>query len=297
MHVVCVGDLMVDLVARLPGPLAFGSDTPADIGIYGGGAAANVASWLARDGVEATFVGRIGDDHAGLRAADELTAAGVTPLVEIDPVRATGMCLVLVDERGERSMVPSIGANDAGPDVALVPADADWLYLSGYALLSEGARTFARDALALARERGWAVAVDAASAAPLETVGPQRFLDWIGEGILLFANAQEAEVLTGLAEPAAAAQALARRCGHAIVKRGPSGAVWSDGSGVRSVPAADVEVFDSTGAGDAFAAGFLAESGRSPGDVAAALANATRLAAIVVRHHGARPLPDAPQRL
>lgn len=285
MHVVCVGDLMVDLVARLPGPLAFGSDTPAEIEIYGGGAAANVASWLAVEGVQATFVGRIGDDHAGLRAADELTTAGVTPLVEIDPHRPTGMCIVLVDEHGERSMVPSIGANDAAADAALIPATADWLYCSGYAVLADGSQPFALDALAVARERGWSIAVDAASAAPLASFGAERFLDLIGTDLLLFANAQEAEVLTGLAEPAAAAQALALRCGHAIVKRGASGAVWSDGSGVRSVPADDIEVFDSTGAGDAFAAGFLA----ADGDIAESLANATRLAARVVRHAGARP--------
>lgn len=290
MHVVCVGDLMVDLVARLPGPIAFGSDTPADVEIFGGGAAANVASWLAAEGVSATFVGRIGDDHAGLRAVDELSAAGVIPVVEIDPHRATGLCLVLLDEYGERSMIPSIGANDAAADVALVPVDADWLYVSGYALLGEGARPFALDALALARERGWSIAVDAASAAPLTAAGPQRFLDWIGTDVLLFANGPEAQVLTGVDESSAAAQALALRCGQAVVKRGSSGAVWSDGSGVRSIPAEDVEVLDSTGAGDAFAAGFIA----AEGDITAALANATSLAARVVQHHGARPLPGQP---
>lgn len=289
MHVVCVGDIMVDLVARLPGPLAFGSDTPADIEIFGGGAAANVAAWLAHAGVQATFVGRIGDDHAGLRAADELTAAGVTPVVEIDPRRATGMCLVLVDETGERSMVPSTGANDASADVALVPAEADWLYVSGYALLGEGSRPFALACLELARELRWSIAVDAASAAPLTAAGAERFLSWVGSDVLLFANQDEARVLVGHDEPAAAAQELALRCGHAVVKRGASGAVWSDGSGVRSVPAAEVRVFDSTGAGDAFAAGFLAASG----DITDALAGATRLAAEAVQHMGARPRPGA----
>ncbi|SHF50745.1 Sugar or nucleoside kinase, ribokinase family [Jatrophihabitans endophyticus] len=289
MHVVCVGDLMVDFVARLPGPIAFGSDTPAAIEVYGGGAAANVAAWLAHAGAQATFVGRIGDDHAGLMAADELTAAGVTPVVEIDPNRATGLCIVLVDERGERSMVPSTGANDAAADVALIPATADWLYVSGYALLGEGPRSFALDALALARERGWSIAVDAASAAPLAAAGAENFLDWIGTDLLLFANHDEARVLTGLDEPSAAAQALALRCGHAVVKRGPLGAVWSDGTGVRSVPAVEVEVFDSTGAGDAFAAGFLAATG----EIADCLDQATRLASRAVAHAGARPRPAA----
>jgi ribokinase len=290
-HVVCVGDLMVDVVAQLPGPLAFGSDTPAPIGIHGGGAAANVAAWLVTAGASATFFGRIGDDSFGLRAVEELTAAGVEPLVTIDPVRPTGTCIVLVNERGERTMVPWAGANDASSDASLLPAAADWLYLSGYSLLSTGSRPFGLDVIELARSRGWSLAVDAASSAPLRDVGSERFLDWIGTDVLLFANTDEAEVLTGHTEPAAAAQALAERCGHAIVKRGVAGAVWSDGSGVRSVAAVETKVLDSTGAGDAFAAGFLAAAG----DVDVALADAVRLAARAVSRVGARP-PTPDQR-
>lgn len=284
-HVVCVGDVMVDVVARLPGPLAFGSDTPAEIGIHGGGAAANVAAWLVAAGASATFVGRIGDDGFGLRAVEELTAAGVEPLVTIDTELPTGTCIVLVNERGERTMVPCAGANDAPSDASLLPARADWLYVSGYALLNPGSRPFGLAALAVARERGWSVAVDAASSAPLRAAGAETFLGWVGSDVVLFANTDEALELTGLAEPAAAAQALAARCGSAIVKRGVRGAVWSDGSGVRSVPAVPTEVIDSTGAGDAFAAGFLAAAG----EVDAALALAAQLAARAVGRIGARP--------
>lgn len=286
LHVVCIGDLMVDVVAHLPGPVAPASDTPAAIGLHGGGAAANVAAWLVTEGAAATFIGRIGDDALGLHAVDELTAAGVTPVVDIDPTLPTGMCIVLVDPSGERSMVPSAGANAVPADVALMPASADWLYVSGYSLLAPGSRPFGLAALQVARERGWSVAVDAASAAPLRTAGADAFLDWVGGDVLLFANLDEAEVLTGLDEPAAAVQALALRCGHAVVKRGASGAVWSDGTGVRSVPALDVEVFDLTGAGDAFAAGFIA----CTGDISHCLTAATELAARAVRHPGARPV-------
>jgi sugar/nucleoside kinase (ribokinase family) len=284
-HVVCVGDLMVDVVALLPGPLAIGSDTPAPVSIHGGGAAANVAAWLVECGASATFFGRIGDDALGLRAVEELTAAGVEPLVTIDPTRPTGTCIVLVNAHGERTMVPSPGANDAANDPRLLPATADWLYLSGYALLNDGSRAFARAVLAAARDRGWSIAVDAASSAPLEAVGADRFLEWLGADVLLFANTDEAYVLTGINEAAAAAQALALRCGTAIVKRGDAGAVWSDGSGVRSVPSQPAEVLDSTGAGDAFAAGFLA----GPGEIGESLANAARVAARAVGRVGARP--------
>lgn len=284
-HVVCVGDLMVDVLARLPGPLAPGSDTPAPVTLFGGGAAANVAAWLVAAGAAATFVGRAGDDALGQRAGDELRAAGVDVRVELDTERPTGTCIVLVDPDGERTMIPSAGANAAPGDVSRLPAKADWLYLSGYTLLEPMARRFGSATLAAARERGWPVAVDAASAAPLRGLGADRFLELVGSDVVLFANADEAAVLTGLGDPSAAARALALRCGQAIVKRGPAGAVWSDGSGVRSVPAATVEMIDTTGAGDAFAAGYLAATG----DVTAALTGAVRLAAVAVGRAGGRP--------
>lgn len=285
MHVVCVGDLMVDVVALLPAPLAPGSDTPAPVAFHGGGAAANVAAWVVAAGARATFAGRVGDDVPGREAVARLTGAGVATSVAVDPDRPTGTCLVLVAPDGERTMVPCAGAN-SGPSGPL-PGDADRLYVSGYALLDAGARPAALDALATARARGWSVAVDAASAAPLAAAGPQWFLDLIGDDVLLFANEAEAQVLTGLAEPAAAAQALAVRTGHAVVKRGAAGAVWSDGSGVRSAAAQPVgAVVDTTGAGDAFAAGFLA---CPDDDVARALAAAGALAARAITRPGARP--------
>lgn len=284
-HVVCVGDLMVDVLARLPGPLSPGSDTPAPIGIFGGGAAANVAAWVVAAGGSATFVGRAGDDPLGRQAVDELAASGVAVRVALDPARPTGICIVLVDPAGERTMVPSAGANAAAADLSALPGGADWLYLSGYALLAQPCRPSALEALDAARARGWSIAVDAASAAPLRAAGADAFLGWSGGGVLLFANREEALVLTGRDEPEAAARALAKRCGQAIVKSGAGGAVWSDGSAVRSVAAVTATTVDSTGAGDAFAAGYLA----GHGGIGERLAAATRLAAEAVGRVGGRP--------
>jgi sugar/nucleoside kinase (ribokinase family) len=290
-HVVCVGDLMVDVLAQLPGPLAPGSDTPASIGLHAGGAAANVAAWVVASGGRATIVGRVGDDVLGRQTVNELRAAGVDPAITVDAVRPTGTCIVLVAPDGERTMVPDAGANAGLAELSaadVLPAAADCLYLSGYALLGAGSRPFALDALRVARARGWAIAVDAASAAPLATVGAATFVDWIGRDVLLLANLDEALVLSELAEPAAAAQSLALRCGRAIVKRGAAGAVWSDGSGVWSTPAIATDVVDSTGAGDAFAAGFLtAHLGGAK--LAPALVAGATLAARAVSQVGARP--------
>jgi ribokinase len=219
---------------------------------------------------------------------DDLLAAGVDARVEFDAERPTGTCIVLVDPTGERTMVPSAGANDATVDVAVLPREADWLYLSGYALLGAGSRPSAHAALRLARDRGWSIAVDAASAAPLTAVGADTFLDWLGPkaaDVLLFANEDEAQVLTGRTDPIPAARVLAERVGQAVVKSGAAGAVWSDGKAVHATAALPATVIDSTGAGDAFAAGFLARSG----DVDAKLAAAVGLAARAVVRVGGRP--------
>jgi ribokinase len=290
-HVVCLGDVMVDVLARLPGPLAVGSDTPAPVALYGGGSAANTAAWLVLAGLPTTLVGRVGDDALGHRALDELAAAGIDLAVSIDPVRPTGTCIVLVGVDGERTMVPSAGANAALGEADL-PAGLfrpeSLLHLSGYALFTAGSRPAALDALARARAGGCPISVDAASAAPLAAAGAAQFLSWIGPGVLLFANRDEARVLTGRAEAAAAAQRLGRQCGAAIVKCGAGAAVWSDGTDVLEVPAAEAVAIDSTGAGDAFAAGVLAA--RAAGsDVHGLLRAGHRLAARAISQLGGRP--------
>lgn len=288
-RLVCLGDLMVDVLALLPGPLAVGSDTPAPVTSYGGGAGANVAAWAAAVGAAASFVGRAGADALGAQAAAELAAGGVDVRIETDPERPTGACIVLVDPSGERTMVPSPGANDAPLDVAALPAAADWLYVSGYALLNPGSRSSALAALAVARERGWSVALDPASAAPLAAAGADTFLDWIGVDVLLLPNRDEAFVLTGERDPAAAARRLGARCGGAVVKDGAAGAVWSDGQEVVAVAGVPATVVDTTGAGDAFAAGFLVTSG----DIETRLHAAVDLGARAVSRAGARPRPRA----
>jgi ribokinase len=292
--IVVVGDLMVDVVAALPGPLAHGSDTPARITHSQGGSGANVAAWLAAAGADVAFAGRAGADPLGDAAVAAL--AGVVLAVERDPERPTGTCVVLVDPRGERTMIPDAGANDA-LELAELPV-GEHLHLTGYALLREGSRPAARRALALALERGMTVSVDPSSAAPLAAA--PGFLEWVAGTGLLLPNADEARVLTREADPERAGRALARavansgsarvihRSVEVVVTLGAGGALWSDGERVVRAPAVAAEVLDTTGAGDAFAAGLLAArvSGAEPAEqLAAGCALAAR--AVVVR--GARP--------
>jgi ribokinase len=286
-RVVVLGDVMVDVVARLAGPLAPGSDAPARIGFGGGGSAANVAAWLGAAGVRPLLVGCVGDDERGRAAAAALRAAGVETRLAVDPELPTGTCVVLVAPDGERTMVPDAGANDGLaaddlPDELLEPGGH--LHVGGYALLRSGSRPAARSGLARARERGMTVSVDPSSAALLAPA----FLDDADGAVLLLPNVDEAVALTGARDPERAARLLAERFPEVVVTLGAEGALWTDGRDVRRAPAVCAEVVDTTGAGDAFAAGLLAArlDGAEPD---AALAAGCRLAAEAVRTPGARP--------
>ena len=283
-RVVVVGDLMVDVVARLSGALARGSDTPARIERHGGGQGANVAAWLAACGEPVTFVGRVGDDALGREAVAELEAAGVDARVTLDAGRPTGTCLVLVEPGGERTMVPDPGANDA----LLVEdlPEGTHVHLAGYTLLREGSRAAGLHALAQARTRGMTTSLDPSSAALLAAVGAARFLEWAGPVDLLLPNEDEAAVLGAAPATARAPSPIPAR--EIVVKCGPEGALWTDGARTVRRTADAVEVVDTTGAGDAFAAGLLS-AWRPGGDPEAALAAGCRLAARAVSKPGARP--------
>jgi sugar/nucleoside kinase (ribokinase family) len=276
VSIVVVGDVMVDVVAVLPGELARGSDTPAAVEHHFGGSGANVAAWLASRGLLAA---RIGDDALGAAAVE-----GLAGPIERDPARATGTCIVLVHPGGERTMIPDAGANDA-LELRELP-DGEHLHVTGYGLLREGSRAAVRRALAVARERGMTISVDPSSAAPLAAA--PEFLSWVDGAALLLPNADEARVLSGETDLERAARALAGAAREVVVTLGRGGAVWTDGERVARAPAEDVDVVDTTGAGDAFAAGLLAAraGGAEPAE---ALAAGCRLAARAVAQVGARP--------
>jgi sugar/nucleoside kinase (ribokinase family) len=291
--VVVVGDLMVDVVAAAAAPLAHATDTDARVRWTGGGAAANVAAWLAEDRVPVALVARVGDDLAGRGAVDELRAVGVDVRVTVETDHGTGTCVVVIGADGERTMLPDRGANLAlAPDD--VPAElfaaGGHLHLSGYVLLHDGPRAAGLAALDHAREAGMTISVDPASAAPLRAVGADAFLGWMRQVELLLPNMDEARALTGESDGEAAARALVASgaAREVVVKAGAAGALWTDGRDVVQVAAPRVDVVDTTGAGDAFAAGWLAAR-RGGAPVQAALAAACAQGARAVRRAGARP--------
>lgn len=269
-EIVVVGDLLVDVIVRPHGPVVAGSDSAASVRLSGGGSAANTACWLASIGRTVRLVAAVGDDMLGRHALAEIESSGVEFAGEVDPTRPTGTCVVLVDSNGERTMLPDRGANDGLSPAAVDSTLHDGpgrVHLSGYTLLHDGSR-----AAGLAALTGTRVSVDASSAAPLEAVGADRFLGWVDGCDLLFANEDEIEVLGGVAN-------VLRSAGAVVVKRGAAGATWTDGRAIETVPALAVDVVDTIGAGDAFAAGFL-DGG---------LTRACELAARAVSQPGGRP--------
>jgi sugar/nucleoside kinase (ribokinase family) len=292
LDVVVVGDVMVDVLAAMSGPLARGSDTPSRVTTAGGGSAANVAVWLAAQGVPTSYVGRVGDDALGRESVAGLTDRGVTAWVSTEPDLTTGTCIVLVEPGGERSMLPDAGAN-ATLTAADLPQRAfrpgGHLHLSGYTLLNPGSRDAGMAALSMAAAADMTVSVDPSSAAPLAELGAARFLSMTRGVDLLLANRDEAAVLAGTSDPHLAAQQLGDTYREVVVKLGPDGAMWQQGFIGASAPAErGVEVVDTTGAGDAFAAGFLASWLLHP-EPETALAAGCRLAARAVSKVGARP--------
>jgi sugar/nucleoside kinase (ribokinase family) len=288
--VVVVGDVATDVVAVLAGEPSPGSDRPASIRSRGGGAGANVAVHLAQLGTPVLLAGCIGDDAAGAGLVAELTTAGVGLALRTVHGAATGTIISLVEPGGQRSMLADRGANLALlPQDVPVPTAGGHLHLSGYTLLDRRPRAAGLAALSAAVASGCTVSIDPASSGPLRGYGVERWLADTAAATLLLPNAEEARLLTGCADVTHAARTLAARHPVVAVTLGADGALWAAGDVLVHRPAHPTQVVDTTGAGDAFAAGllavWLAARDADPGD---ALDAGLARAADVVRRPGAR---------
>ena len=246
MLVCTLGDQTLDVVVRLSGPIAAGGDTDAEILVTPGGQAANVAAWAVALGARARAIGKRGADDAGQLVRAGLETRGVEVLGPEEG--RNGVICSLVSPDGARSMAAdrASGAELRAEELEDAWLDGcDHLFVSGYALLGEPARGAAFRGVELARERGAAVSVDLSTWSAIRDAGADEVRDVLLELApdVVFANEDEERIVGGPFPGMTW-----------ITKRGSNGASFA-GEERAALPVE--RVVDSTGAGDALAAGWI----------------------------------------
>lgn len=254
-----IGDINVDVITLLSGPLQKNTDTTSVNAITLGGSTCNVAVWLTHLGVKVDLVGAIGEDVLGTWVITQLQAFGVSDEnIRTIAQNRTGTCVILVDETGARSMMPDFGANlvqgvDQGIEKLI--QESDIVVMSAYTFLRPESRKFALDVLECVENSNARMVIDAASSSPIEMTGAEKVRKYLSRADLVLANEDEYAALEK-----GAPSNWNSEFKNLILKRGPRGALWlKRGQEVASVKAEDVKVIDTTGAGDAFAAGLLSQ--------------------------------------
>ena len=221
-----------------------------------GGSAANTMSGLAQLGVEAGFLSKIGKDEVGEFFAKQMTETHVKPLM-LKSDTPSGRVQALVTADGERTFATCLGAaaemcaDDIQPELL---QGWDIFYVEGYLVANP---TMLRKAIETAKAQGMTIAIDLASYNVVED-SRDFLLELVNNYVdIVFANEKEAFALTGM-EPEAALHYIAERCDIAVVKVGAKGAFVQRGNEVITIPPMKADVVDTTGAGDMWAAGFLA---------------------------------------
>lgn len=279
------GQVLLDLVMRVPGLPPVGGDVLASATSLLPGGGFNVMAAAARAGAAVVHAGGHGTGHFGDTVRAALAAEGIDVAGEPTPGGDTGICVVLVDDDGERTFVTGSGAQ-TGP-VHPVPTGADdVVHVSGYSLLA-GARA---DALLDHVEGGaGTVLVDPG---PLVTaIDGDRWARLVRRTDVLSANAREARLLTGEHDLRAASAVLAARVPAVIVRDGAAGCLLTRDGVTVHVPGHPVTVVDSTGAGDAHC-GVLAAALLGGADLHAAAVRATVAAALAVTRAGPATAPS-----
>lgn len=280
----------MDVTVLLNRPIVEGLETRAKISTQGGGAAANVASWLSRNQTKAYLVTRVGDDSAGKTVLAELDAYGVEHSNKVIPNTNTGVVVVIVGADGERTMFPDSGANSGLglsdlPDLSQFSA----VYLSAYSLINPQSRAGVLEIISRVAQAKLPLILDPATVGVLMEVGVKAASEWLSFIDTIILNEEESHFLTGKTNPIEAASELLKSVNTVVIKRGSNGALGQTRGGqLVQVEAKKTTVVNTTGAGDAFAAGFISIWAKN-GALLEALESGTNLAAKCVALVGARP--------
>ncbi|MGD2058449.1 MAG: ribokinase [Anaerolineales bacterium] len=284
-----IGSINMDLVVQAPRFPKPGETVSGDeLNMVPGGKGANQAVAAARMGASVAFCGRVGGDVFGPQLKDKLEDEGIDiEHVKVLPDVATGVALVVLDEHGQNMIVSSHGANDSIRPADLSAVFDEWTSVRQVVLQMELPVDVVAAAIEGARSRGWEVILNAAPA-------DAHARKWFAEVDVLIVNETEAELLSGLevADAASARSAGKALCASGvrvvILTLGPDGAMLIEGEHVDSVPTPEVEVVDTTGAGDAFVGAYAAR--RLAGDAhLAAVQYGVCAGALAVTVLGAQP--------
>ena len=261
LDVLVIGDVITDTIVRAGTERVDDADTPASITRSPGGQGANQAAWLAVAGARTALIARVGaDDAAGHR--DHLASLGVEAILREDAALPTGEIVVIVEATSSvRHMYTQRGAA-----AALEPSDIDpahigrsrWVHVSGYMLGGAGGAEVMAHIMEVAGRSGTPVSLDPASITEIDRLGAATF---VRPGLAaIFPNAAELVALTGVVDVESAVRALGRSVPIVVASLGAAGAMAFERTTGELVhlPAATERVVDTTGAGDALAAGFLA---------------------------------------
>ncbi|MEA2839813.1 MAG: hypothetical protein QOF41_1143 [Methylobacteriaceae bacterium] len=265
-----------------------------------GGSAANTTVGLARLGCRSAFIGKVKADQAGDAFTHDIRAAGVHFATPPAPEgAATARCLIFVTPDGQRTMNTYLGASQAlyesDVDAELV-ASSKIVYLEGYLWDPPHAKQAFLRAAKLAHQAGRKVALTLSDSFCVDRYRDE-FLDLMRSRTvdIVFCNQSEVHSLYETADLGTAIEALQKEGVLAIVTRSEEGSVIVSNEGTRGVPAAPIEnLVDTTGAGDLFAAGFLAGLVRDR-DLETCARLGALAAAEVIQHIGARPIADLKQ--
>ncbi len=285
-RLVHTGQVILDLVMRVPGLPPVGGDVVASASSLLPGGGFNVMAAAARAGATVIYAGGHGTGPYGDAVRAALAAEGIIAASEPTPGEDTGICVVLVVDDGERTFVTGSGA-ETGPLVPVSTDARDVVYVSGYSLLADTKA----DALLDQVER-WAGTVLADPGPLVAEIDAGRWARLLRRTDVLSTNAREARLLTGEDDLRAASAALGAQLPAVIVRDGADGCLLARGGRTEHVPAHPVTAVDTNGAGDAHC-GVLAAALLTGSDLRAAALRANVAAALAVTRSGPATAPTA----